>query len=425
MTPDELIRLADEMEDSLWKNLIEPWFPACVDPKGGFWQLYDRRWRRMDSHVRGVVFQSRMTWVAARLAALPGPRRAEFVDTAVHGMRYLIDTFVAADSGAVRWRVDLPDVECHDLTLQGHAYGAAFAIYALSAVHRSVGAAEALVAAERAFGWLERQLHDAEHGGYFESVDDYGKPILRKPDTRSRRKGDEIGTPYGLKSQNTHLHLLEAFAEMAKSTREPVVIERLEEVQSILQNRLFVADGWLHVLAKPDWTPVPDRISYGHDIEAAHLLLDASETLHGDADNEARHVARALVDHTLHYGNDKEFGGFFFSGNAQGRVSGPIKSWWVQPEALLGLARAAELPGADIGRYLAAVASTWHWIRDRQIDSEFGGWFENVNRDGSRLDLDDGRERKGHMWKAAYHETRGLLETAKILRGMASSQTVG
>ncbi len=43
MNKTEMHRLADEMDASLWRDLIDPWFPACVDPSGGFWQSYDRK----------------------------------------------------------------------------------------------------------------------------------------------------------------------------------------------------------------------------------------------------------------------------------------------------------------------------------------------------------------------------------------------
>jgi mannobiose 2-epimerase len=421
MTGPELIHLAEQMEVSLWKDLIDPWFPACVDARGGFWQVYDRQWQRKPSNIRGVVFQSRMTWVSATLATIPGPRQAEFAKNALHGVRYLCDVFIEPESGAVRWKVDQADRHLGERTLAGHSYGASFAIYALGAVHRAIGDEEALDAAFKVFGWLEEYVRDAKNGGYFESVSATGEPVLVAPDAKSAKRGDEINTPYGLKSQNTHLHLLEAFSELAKSKRDPLLLERLAEVKEILEDRLFMPAGWLQVYAKPNWTPVPDRVSYGHDIEAAHLLMDACETLEDVVSEKTRSRARALVDNTLMFGMDREFGGFYSNGTEGGRPLLRSKGWWTQSEALLGLAKATELQDAPVEEYLEALAATWAWIRDYQIDSECGGWFEMIQADGSPPDPEDHKDRKGHMWKAAYHETRGLVETAKILRRLAAA----
>jgi len=416
----DLTTLADQMEGSLWKDLIDPWFPACIDSQGGFWQVYDRQWQRKPSNIRGVVFQSRMTWVSATLASLPGPRQEEFRQNAVHGMRYLNDIFVEAKSGAVRWKVDQADRNIGERDLRGHAYGGSFAIYALAAVHRALDVPEALEAAIKVFGWLDRYVRDSENGGYFESVSGKGEPVMVAPDQKAAKRGDEINTPFGLKSQNTHLHLLEAFSELAKSHRDPLVLERLAETKGILEDRLFQPAGWLYVYAKPDWTPVPDRVSYGHDIEAAHLLMDACETLEGAVSGKTQATARALVDNTLMFGLDREMGGFFSNGTEGGRPLLRAKNWWTQSEALLGLARATELPEAPVNEYLEAIAFTWAWIRDHQIDQQFGGWFEMIHDDGRPPDPEDHKDRKGHMWKAAYHETRGLLGTAKILRRLAA-----
>ncbi len=51
MNRTELGPLADEIELSLWRDLLDPWFPACVDSMGGFWQVYDARWMRKPSHL--------------------------------------------------------------------------------------------------------------------------------------------------------------------------------------------------------------------------------------------------------------------------------------------------------------------------------------------------------------------------------------
>ena len=422
MNLTEITQLADEIEASLWKDLINPWFPACVDAKGGFWQVYDSQWNRKPSHSRGVVFQSRMTWVAATMATLEGPRQEEFKSIARHGSDYVSALFIEPITGAVRWKIDKNDAPREEGSLEGHTYGASFAIFALAAVHRALRDPQPLAEAIRIFGWLEQYGHDPEFGGYFECISRSGKPILTEPKKKTDKVGDEIGTPYGLKSQNTHLHLLEAFTELYKSWPDPLLRTRLEEIQEILEEKLYDPAGWLQIYTKPDWTPVPDRVSYGHDIEAAHLLMDAAQTLHGELPEKTAQRAQSLVDNTLMFGMDREFGGFFTNGTPGGRPLLRTKTWWTQAEALLGFAKAMELPGVDQDEYFDALFDTWTWIRDFQIDPEFGGWFEQLQTDGSPPEPEDHKDRKGHMWKAAYHEARALVETAKILRSFKPTE---
>ena len=51
-----------------------------------------------------------------------------------------------------------------------------------------------------------------------------------------------------------------------------------------------------------------------------------------------------------------------------------------------------------------ALSQQWEWVRDRQWDSERGGFHARLDEEGRVRD-----SRKGHQWKAAYHDTRALL----------------
>jgi mannobiose 2-epimerase len=213
-----------------------------------------------------------------------------------------------------------------------------------------------------------------------------------------------------MKSQNSHLHILEGFDELAKVWREPLLLRRLEEVIDVLQNRLLDATGSLHGIALADWTPQPWPVSYGHNIEAAHLLLSASETLYGQASTQTQEAAAKLVNHTLRHGIDRGSGGVFNVGDPQGPTD-RSKVWWVQAEALLGFARALRLQGVAETQCEEALLATWDFIKNRQIDREYGGWVDTIRPDGSVA----GDGKKAHPWKAAYHDGRALLFTSRLL----------
>ena len=115
-------------------------------------------------------------------------------------------------------------------------------------------------------------------------------------------------------------------------------------------------------------------------------------------------VARALADATLAEGWDDKRGGIFYAGAADGPTD-RTKNWWAQAEALLGFAALWRHTGDP--RYRDALAGTCAFVRDHQIDHARGGWFEEAGRPEMP---------KGHAWKAAYHDGRALLFTARLLR---------
>ena len=356
---------------------------------------------------RSIVFQSRMTWLTATVAASGTVDPDRYAGYARHGLREIADRFVNAD-GSFAWSLDRERVSAGSHHEERHAYGHSFAIYALAAVAKVLDSEGALDLAKGAFVYLEASHHDPIDGGYFEASDSDGRVI------RDRGGRDAIGTPYGLKSQNTHLHLLEAFTELYRVWPDMQVRARLEELLELFLGQLYVADGWLHVYVESDWTPVPGAVSHGHDVEAAHLILDAATAL-GQVDARVINAARGLIDYALRTGWH-EAGGFFYSGTPEGKVVDDTKNWWAQAEGLLGLAALFDQTGDP--RYAEALAGQWRWIRDHQIDKVHGGWYESVAPNGEVLPS----FAKGHAWKAAYHDGRALLFTARLLRQGALSR---
>ena len=81
--------------------------------------------------------------------------------------------------------------------------------------------------AKRAFAWLEEHAHDPRNGGYYEALTRQGRPILTAPADPNDPVSDAIGTRYGYKSMNSHIHLLEAFTALYEVWPDPLVATRL------------------------------------------------------------------------------------------------------------------------------------------------------------------------------------------------------
>lgn len=416
-----MLRFADVIEQSLFHDLIDHWVPVCVDPAGGYHQSLDANFVVGDDTTKFVVFQGRIIWAMSVLAEAFPERAAEFRPIAEHGIRFFSSQIANADTGALRWWIDAEGKpvqhesdadrdEANRLPADLYrTYGVAFGIYALSAAARCLGNAEALEMAKRAFWWLESCAHDGVNGGYCELVTAEEQPFVLP--TRPQFIHDFTNNPYGLKSHNSQLHLLEALAELYRVWPDPLVAERLGEMLELLSVKFIAPQGCSYSALNADLTPASMNCSYGHDIEAAHLILDAGDLLRRDV----LPAATGLAEHSLHKGFDSEFDGMYGAGLIEGGPTDTNKHWWVPAEAMLGFATVASRSGNS--DYLDAAVRSWNYIDQHHIDHQRGGWYGMLDREGR---VQDG-EMKGYAWKAIYHETRALLYTARVIRSVATS----
>lgn len=419
-------RLADESRANLQSHVLDKWFPAAIDRQGGFHQNFGENWARMEGNERSIVYQSRLTWISAQAALRfknEPERAAQYRAFSRHGLEFLEQKMWDKAAGGLFWEVDPIGCPTSERGGEKHAYGIAFAIYAATANYEATRDARALSLARRAFEWLERHAHDGRNGGYYEALTREGKPILRASGAPGAPAGDAIGTRYGFKSMNTHIHLLEAFSALYEVAPQPLVRRRLEEVLGLVRDRIAVAPGALSLYFTPDWRAVPDHDSYGHDIETAFLLAEASAALGRPDDARTWIVARSLVDNALSVGWDAELGGFYDAGTAfkapdLAHASLTRKVWWVQAEGLNALLLMHERFGRGDSRYWEAFTRQWNWIETRQIDAQNGGWHPELSREG----VAQAGRAKSDKWTEAYHQGRALLHVSEALERLARGE---
>ncbi len=405
-------KLGDEVDQHLYREVVDRWYPRIVDTKqGGFGPTQRFDWTPAEKNERFLVFQTRMTWLAAQIAARSPERREAFQKYALHGLDWLEKKQWDPKSGGFFWNT-APDGK--PLTTEKHAYGIAFGIYASATVAAKLGDARAKALAQRTFDWLDKNAHDAKNGGYFEALSREGKPLTSPPDPK--RPKDHIGTTYGQKSMNTHIHLLEALTALYAVAPEPRLRERLAEVFGVVRDKVYDQRGFLNLYFEPDWKPVPGPDSYGHDVETGFLLLEAAEALGQGEDEKTHEVAKKLVDHAIQYGWDKEFGGFYDQGPIEGAANQTEKIWWTQAEGLNALLLMHELYGKASPDYFKLFEAQWSFIKSYQLDKKYGDWYGDLARDGTPLHPQGD---KGGDWKEAYHQSRALMNSADRLRRLS------
>jgi mannobiose 2-epimerase len=385
--------LAAELDAYLWTHALAPRFPRCVDKEhGGFHVGYARDWSPLEDRSRFVVYQARATWTAATVARLRPDARNEYVPYVRHGVRYLADVMWDREAGGFHTHVDLAG-----RAVPGDSrpvYGQAFAIYGLAAAHAATGDAEPLDLAKRAWRVVEDRYRDSLGPGYRSAVGDAS-----------------IDGPAAHRTMNDHIHLLEAYAELLRSWRDPELRKRTEELLAFVRDRLFVEPGCLYIALRPDGRVVPAPVSFGHDVETAFLMIEAEEALGREPSTATLRASRMLVDHALERGYDPVRGQLFEYGSAYGPPIDRSIQWWAQFEAFHALQLMEELFGREDDRYGAAFAKAWALARDAFADPKHPGVCPQMDERGAVH-----CESKSHNWFVSYHTARALLFTADRLR---------
>jgi mannobiose 2-epimerase len=387
------VLLPQQVADALRHGILEVWCPRVLDREaGGYLCNFDHRWGARGSRPKTVVFQSRALWLASQgwLRYANDPRYREAAEL---GFAFLAEQQWDAEAGGFFWRLGAAGNGIKP------AYGMAFGIFALAAHATASGSEASAALAFRAFEWLDHHGYDGENGGYQELFARDGARLCEP--TSSIGSRDPLGTPVGYKSMNAHVHLLEAFTALYRLRPEPLLAARLTELLDLVRDRIATTPpGALHQVFLPDWTPVPGACSFGHDIEAAYLML-AAAVLGRARDEQTEAVAKALVDHALEWGWDPVCG-LYDSGGAFGPVYDRRKIWWAQAESLNTLAQMAQRYPEE-PRYRDCFLAQWSYLLTHQIDHRHGEWHA-VGRDTLRWPAP-----KSSEWKCGYHNGRALM----------------
>ncbi len=187
-----------------------------------------------------------MTWTAAAYAEFDKSRREEFLGYARHGLKCLDTVMRDREHGGFHWIVGLDGKVDPRLGDDKHVYGISFVIYSASKLRAVAGDDLALTVARDAFDWLEAHSHDTQHGGYFEALKRDGTPIIAWDEKLPvARRQDRLSVYYGFKTMNSHIHMLEALAELSRVDSRPIVRERLREVFHLVRDKIAIEPGRL------------------------------------------------------------------------------------------------------------------------------------------------------------------------------------
>jgi mannobiose 2-epimerase len=242
---------------------------------------------------------------------------------------------------------------------------------------------------------VEKNGRDHERGGYFEACTREWK---RDTDRRTT-----VMEPEGAKSQNTHIHILEAYTNLLRAWPDAGLKQAHRELMDVLlQKILDPKTHHLILFLGEDWKPKTRTISYGHDIEFSWLITEAAE-VQGDEEllKTVKKAALEIAAVTLAEGVQKD-GSLIYESDPNGKVN-TDREWWPQAEAAVGFYNAYQISGDK--RYRDEAQKVWGYIEENLVDHKNGEWFRARTSQGKVVPTP-----KVSMWKCPYHNGRSCLE---------------
>jgi mannobiose 2-epimerase len=405
MNRDELLAYRTIFENELKHNILAYWLKYAFEKNGdGFYGAVDLANQPVLIANKSCVLNARILWTFS--AATQMFDDEDYAAVAQRAYRVLTRQFFDAQAGGFFMELTPDNRVANDIK---HTYAQAFAIYALCKYYEFRPAKEVLQLIQQTFSLFEAKTKDRQHPGYLEAFSRDWQPIAEN------RMADH-NEP---KSMNTHLHVLEAYAELYKVWPDSLVKVRLQELLLIFLDKIVRPSGHLGIFFDNEFreTEASKGIcSFGHDVEASWLLWEAAEIL-GDAPiiERMRPVCLKMLDAVERVGLDKD-GGLFLESYRYGSHVRTNKHWWLQAETLVGFMNGFELTGQP--KYWDNVKLSWNFIDTCVIDHHGGEWFTKVNRLGQPYlnePADDPspyyrNDWKIDPWKCPYHNGRACIE---------------
>ena len=395
VTNDNLTSLltvySKQVEQEL-KDILEYWLHNARDIiNGGFVGRIDENNVPHADAVKGAVLNCRILWAFSEAFKVnPDPL---YLKTATDAFNYLIQYFFDKESGGIYWTVTASG---EPLDTKKQVYAIAFAVYASTAYFEASNDNAAKEWAIRLYKTIEKYSYDKVYQGYFEAFDKDWSSIA---DLRlSHKDANEK------KTANTHLHVLEAYTCLLGIWPDMNLKQQLEKlIENFLKIFIDENSGHLRLFFNEKWATKSTLISYGHDIEAAWLLVVAATATGNKAlEQEVKMVVKKLA-FSAAKGLDADGGLWYEYEPAENHIN-KEKHWWVQAEAMVGFFNHWQITGDQ--NFLERSYRSWLYVDAFIKDKTYGEWLWGRNADGTIM---QGQDKVG-LWKCPYHNARACIE---------------
>lgn len=389
---DNIEKLVNEVGENLTNNILKYWSTKMIDSRnGGFYGRISGSEQLYADADKGAILNARILWTFSAAYRILG--KEEYLTIATRAKQYIIDKFYDKEFGGVYWSLNFFG---KPLDTKKQIYAIGFAIYGLSEYARATGDREALDYAIKLFDSIEEHSFDKERNGYFEAMTRQWGEIadmrLSEKDANER------------KTMNTHLHILEPYANLYKVWKDSRLEQQLRNLIDVFITRILNKETYhLNLFFDDDWNSKYHIISYGHDIEASWLIHEAALVL--DDKDLLKKVEPVIVKiaEAAAEGFTPE-NGMIYESNLDKHHVDRDRHWWVQAETVVGYMNIYQHFGDH--KSLERALSCWDYIKNNLIDHEQGEWFWSIKANGE-INRDDD---KAGFWKCPYHNGRMCME---------------
>ena len=377
-------------------NILDYWLKNTIDKEnGGFIGEINHQNVINNNSEKGAVLNARILWSFS--AAYAVEKNPEYLKTAKRAFQYIKDYFFDNEFGGIFWSLQA-DGKPKDTKNQ--IYAIAFVIYGLSEFYKIFKNEDALELAQSLFYKIELYSKDYKNKGYLEAFTRDWQEIedLRLSEKDANEK----------KTMNTHLHIVEAYANLYLIWPNPKLKDSIKEILEVIALYFINKYTWhLKLFFDENWKEKEDVISYGHDIEAAWLLQWCAEAIEDEVlIKNYQKYAVAFADATKE-GLDAD-GGLWYEYEPKEQKLITEKHWWPQAELWIGMINAWQLSKNE--EFLEITEKNFEFVEKYIIDHKNGEWIWGVYADYSPILKD-----KAGFWKCPYHNSRACIELIKRL----------
>ncbi len=378
------------------ESILGFWMKFAHDEQnGGFIGQIDFNHNKNYQSEKGAVLNARILWTFA--AAYAMEPNVTYKTTAQKAFDYIAKHFYDTESGGIYWSLN---ADGSPKDTKNQIYALAFVIYGMSEYYRISKDEKALQLAINLYNSIQKHSYDLINKGYFEAFTQDWKPIA---DLRlSQKDANEK------KTMNTHLHIVEAYANLYSVWKNDALQNNIVELLEVIETHFINTEtGHLRLFFDENWKEKPDVISYGHDIEAAWLLLQCAEISENEALIERYKNYALLLTDASKEGIDSD-GGLWYEFDPKTNQLIKEKHWWPQAELVIGFVNAWQLTHDE--SYLEIALKNWEFVKKYLLDTEKGEWFWGINADYSIIEKD-----VAGFWKCPYHNGRATMEILRRL----------
>ncbi len=390
--PDTILfELKEEISEDLTQNLLPYWMSTIPDTiNGGFYGRVDAKEKVYPEADKGGILNARILWTFS--SAFRVLKDSTYLNLANYARDYIVDHFLDEEFGGayrtVNMEGDPKDTRKHTLT-------ESYFIYAFAEYYRATGDQSALDIAIEIFELLEKHALDKDLNGYFEVF------------TRNWERSHDFligeNSPQDEKTMITHLHLVEAYAGLYRVWPEKHMAERLRNILNVFIEKIVDKETFhLIYFLDRNWNATTQIDSYGHDIEAAWLIVEAARLLNDPGLLEEVEKLSIKIADAASEGIEADGSMLTEKDLSTGHVV-TIRSWWEQAESVVGYLNAYEITEDEA--YLNTAIGSWEYIKENFIDKEHGGWYALVSESGEPAGRD-----KANYWTCPYHNGRMGME---------------